>query len=399
MISRNLRHLRVLLDVAERGSVTGAATACQLSQPAVTQAVGKLERLAGGSLFDRTREWVFLTDRGRVLAARVTRALALLDPALDAVSSRMRLTTTTAQLRALIAVSDAQNFTLATHSLGLAQPTVHRAIAQLEQEAGRKLFERTRFGLVASRACRALARAARRSFAELDLADSELAELDGREVGRIVIGALPLSRSVILPRALIEFRRQRPRQTVTIIDGTYDDLMVGLRCGDVDLIVGALREALTVEDVKQEWLFDDRLVVIAGNHHPLSGRKGLRFQGLLGFMWVVPRPGTPSRAQFSRAQFDAVFSELGIPPPKSLLETGSILLMREILRRSDHLGCISAQQAKAEIATGLLRPLDIAASWPGRPIGMSFRSDWKPTKAQALLLDLIREGAAATSAP
>lgn len=140
--------------------------------------------------------------------------------------------------------------------------------------------------LVQPRVCRALARAARLSFPELDQADAKLAELVGHEVGRIVIGALPLSRSVILPRALIEFRRQRPRQTVTIVDGTYDDLMAG---------------------------------------------------------------------------------------------------------------CISAQQAKAEIAAGLLSPLNIAANWPGRPIGMSFRSDWKPTKAQALLLDLIRESAAATS--
>ncbi len=380
MISRNLRHLRVLLAVVEHGSVTEAAALCHLSQPAVTQTIAKLERLAAGPLFQRTQQGFFPTDRGQVLAARVTRALALLDPVLDELSPRLRLTVTTAQLRALSAVSEAQNFTLAAHSLGLAQPTVHRAITQLEQETPRKLFERTRFGLVATRACRDLVRAARLALAELEQANAELAELDGRDAGPIVVGALPLARSSILPRALIAFRQRRSRQTVTVIDGTYRDLLAGLRRGDIDVIVGALREDLPVEDVVQEQLFDDRLVVIAGNHHPLAGKSGLSFADLAGFMWVVPRPGTPSRMQF-----DAVFAASRATPPDSLLGTGSILLMREILSRSDHLGCISALQARAEIDLGLLSPLDVTAHWPGRPIGLSLRSDWKPTAAQALL--------------
>lgn len=390
MGARNLRHFRLFLAVAETGSLTQAAERCRVSQPAVTQALGKLEREAGGALFERTRGGVFLTDRGRLYEARLRRAIARLDTALADVSPRLTLTATAAQLQMLIAMAEAQNFSLAARGLGLAQPTVHRAVTQLEKAAGRALFERTSFGAVPVRACRRLARAARLAFSECAQAEAELAEFDGRDIGGIVVGALPLSRSVVLPEALARFRALRPRLRVTVMDGTYTDLLVGLRRGDVDIMLGALRDPAPVADVTQEPLFNDRLTVIARPGHPLAERARVDDTALAQAAWAVPRPGTPSRDQF-----DALFAARGLAMPESILECGSILLMRELLARSDMLGCISEKQAQAEIGRGLLVALDLDVDWPERAIGLTYRADWLPTPAQGLLLDLVREAARA----
>lgn len=137
------------------------------SQPAVTQALSKLERMEGQHLFLRRPQGLFLTQAGEVLEARVSLAFALLDPVLGDLAPRLTLTATAAQLQALIAKRETENFTLAARRMGLAQPTVHRAVSQLEQEADRALFERTAHGLVASRAAQALAQTARLAFAEL----------------------------------------------------------------------------------------------------------------------------------------------------------------------------------------------------------------------------------------
>lgn len=282
-------------------------------------------------------------------------------------------------------MSEAQNFTLAARNLGLAQPTVHRAITQIEQEAARPLFERTSFGMVATRHCLDLAQAARLAFSEFEQAEADLAEFEGREVGRIVVGSLPLSRSVVLPDALARFRATRPRQRVTVLDGPYDDLLGGLRRGDIDFMIGALRDPLPIEDVEQEPLFLDHLAVLARPGHTLAGKADIALKVLVRQPWVVPRSGTPARAQF-----DAIFADNDLPPPESILESGSILLMRELLGRSDLLGCISGRQAAAEVAKGLLVRLRTAARWPGRPIGLTYRTGWVPTKAQGILLDFIR---------
>ena len=382
MIAANLRHLRLFLAVAETRSLTRASDRLHVSQPAVTQAIGKLERASGGTLFDRTGAGFFVTPRGAVLAARLSRAFAILDHALADVSPRLKLTATRAQLQALIAVHETENYTLAARRLGLAQPTVHRAVSQIEREAGRRLFERTRFGLASSRQAAALARAALLALREFEMAETDLAELDGAAAGRIVIGALPMARSVLLPRALAALHAERPAQRIRVVDGLYDELLAGLRRGEIDLIVGALRDPAPIGDVVQERLFDDRLAVIASPSHPLVGVHDVQRAALRDQPWVVPRAGTPSRAHF-----DAWF---GAEAPQSVIEAGSILLMREILAGGRHLGCISAQQAQAEIANGLVAELDVRADWPNRPIGLTYRGNSAPTRPQERLLDLLR---------
>ncbi|MBV1703191.1 MAG: LysR family transcriptional regulator [Hyphomicrobiales bacterium] len=380
----NLRHLRVFLAVARYGSVTRAAAASNVSQSAVTQAIAKLEALAGSSLFRRTPKGVFPTPAGDILVERARRAFALLDPALREAGPRLPLTATSAQLAALAAMFEAQNFTLAARRLGLAQPTVHRAIAQLEREAGRPLFERTPFGSVASRAAEALAHAALLAFAELDQAEADIADAAGREAGRIVVGAMPLSRARLLPEATMLFRAKRPTIPVRIVDGVYDDLLPGLRRGEIDMLVSALRDPPPIGDVTQVKLFEDDLALVCGPEHPLRGAKGITVARMADYPWVVNAHGTPMRRHF-----DALFAPLGERAPRALVETGSLILMRELLRRSDHLGCVSRMQAEAEVALGALAMLPFAMKATERPIGLTLRADWAPTRAQRDFLDAL----------
>lgn len=357
-----------------------------MSQPAVTQAIRKLESVAEMPLFLRTQQGLFATEAGNVLAARVRRALALLDPALNELAPRIRSTATTAQLTSLIAVVETENFTLAARRLQLAQPTVHRAVTDLEQEAGRQLFERTAHGMVATRAAEAVARAAQLAFAELEQGEADLADLLGREVGRIVIGAMPLSRSYILPRAIAEFRKRWPTLPIKALEGPYDDLMAGLRRGEMDFLVGALRQPAPIGDIVQEELFEDELVVVCGKHHPMLQNSNLQLDALTEFPWVVAPKGTPTRQQFDR-----IFDGKKTPAPKSLVETGSMILMRELLRVSDHLGFISRLQIETDLKLDAVLRLPIRIKDTARPIGLTMREGWYPTRAQREFLDDLRK--------
>ena len=380
----NLRHLRVFLSVAETGTITRAADLCHVSQPAVTQAMAKLEQIAGQALFIRRPQGLFITPAGEVLAFRVRRALALLDPVLADLSPRLKLTGTTSQFQALIATDECQSFTLAARRLGLAQPTVHRAVTTLEHEAGRPLFERRAHGVVATRAAQVLAQTARLAFAELDQATADLAELQGREVGRIVIGAMPLSRTFLLPRAIGLFRQHRPTLPIRALDGPYDDMMTGLRRGEVDFLIGALRDPAPLGDIVQEFLFDDILVMVAAPTHPLHATQGLILANLAAYPFVVSTEGTPTRAAFDR-----LFSEARLRPA-SLVETGSMILMRELLQRSDNIGCISRLQVQAEVASGALSVLPLVLPQTVRPIGLTRRADWMPTLAQQEFIKALK---------
>jgi LysR family transcriptional regulator, regulator for genes of the gallate degradation pathway len=160
-VKSNLRHLRVFLTIAETGTITRGAKLCNVSQPAVTQAKAKLERLAGQALFQRKPQELFVNQAGEVLALRTRRA----------------------------------------------------------------------HGVVATRAAQLLAQADRLAFVELDQARSDLAKLQGREVGRIVIRAMLLSRSFIRPRATGRFRQDRPTLPIRALDGPM--MKLGEDCAKV----------------------------------------------------------------------------------------------------------------------------------------------------------------------
>lgn len=386
----NLRHLRAFIAVVETGSVSRAAEICHVSQPAITQAISKIGSVFGFPLFERSRNGLFPDDQGRVLYARVKRAFSYLDPALAELGPRLKFTATSAQLEALIAVCEAENFTLAARRLRIAQPTVHRAVAQLEKEAGRSLFERSSYGMIPSRLAQNAARSARLAFAELQQAEADLAEARSHSAGSIVIGGMPLSRSAILPAAIASFRERRPSLPIRIIEGPYTELLGGLRRGEIDFLIGALRDPLPIDDIEQEALFHDEVVIVASRQHPLAGKASIELDDLASFPWVVATTGTPIRAHF-----DALFEGAAKGRPQSVVESSSLILMRELLDRSDHLGFISGGQASAEIERGLMARLPFDLAHTSRPIGITTRKGWVPTAAQSAFLDEIRTESAA----
>lgn len=73
----DIRHLRTLSAVAERGSFSAAAEALGISQPAVSQQIRALEREVGSELIDRSGRRSRLTERGEVVNRHARRMLAL----------------------------------------------------------------------------------------------------------------------------------------------------------------------------------------------------------------------------------------------------------------------------------------------------------------------------------
>ncbi|MFT3691004.1 LysR substrate-binding domain-containing protein [Paenirhodobacter sp.] len=97
MLSQHLRlrHLRCFLEVARQGSLSAAAAALHVSQPAASKTIRELEEILGAQLFDRSGRRLTLTAAGRVYQSHAGAALADLERAqrlvLDPPGERVRL--------------------------------------------------------------------------------------------------------------------------------------------------------------------------------------------------------------------------------------------------------------------------------------------------------------------
>ncbi|MEN3747438.1 LysR family transcriptional regulator [Sphingomonas sp. HF-S3] len=389
----NLRHLRALGDVATHRSLNRAADVAGLSQPALTQGLGKIERQLGVSLFDRHSDGVTPTEAGTALADRAARAFALLGEAARKAGrggargfARPERLMTATQLEAFLHFADAQGFAGAAAASGVSQPAIHRAVRELEQVCATPLAERRGRGVVLTPAGRAIARGVRLAAGEIAAGIAE-ARGDAGDGGRIAIGAMPLSRALLLPRALSLFLRDAPRAVVDVVEGSWRELVDPLLDGVIDIMVGALRDEAPL-GVDQVPLFTDRLAIFGRAGHPLDGGRA-DLATLARQPWVVGPAGTPLRTHW-----ETLFRDVAMPAVP--IECGSVMVIRGLLAQSDLLTLLSPDQVALEVSAGMLAQVGPDLPDAVRTIGISTRSGWRPTRPQQRLVDLLHRATAET---
>jgi LysR family transcriptional regulator, regulator for genes of the gallate degradation pathway len=396
----NLRHLVLFDGVVRRGSVSATARAAHLSQPAVTQAVSHVEAALGARLMARSYSGLELTGAGHAAAVRIERALQMLREALLAARTRsangapedVLSGITSTQLNALIAVVEAGAFARAARRAGRARAAVHRAARQLEKALGTELFEATSFGVRPTREAEKLALRTRLAFAEIAQGQAEVAAAQGTGSGSTTIGAMPLARSVLVARAVLEFAQTRPEHGISILDGPYESMLGALRRGGADVLVGALRDPVPSDDIAQEHLFDDPLAIVVGAGHPLAGGVAPTLAELARYPWIAPRRDSPLRRHF-----DALIARLERPRPVAPIECNSLVAARSMLIASDRVMLLSEHQIHHELETGQLIALPHPFGAVTRSIGLTVRRDWRPTEVQAQLVEGLRRHARAVS--
>ncbi|SFD72190.1 LysR family transcriptional regulator [Roseivivax sediminis] len=389
----NLRHLSGIAAIAAEGTLSAAAAHINLSQPALTQGLARIEGALGTPLFRRTADGMVPTEAGHLYLARLERGFGFLRRAARGFARpHVWRTLGAGQLRAVIAAVDHGGFRPAAVALGRQVSTISRTCREVERIAGIPLFEQTSQGLRPTRQAESVARHARLALREFEQAEHDVTDREGRFGGRLDIGCLPLAQTALLPEALCRFGTEFPGIAPRVTDGLYRALAQDLLRGALDLIVGALRTDDLPEGLRQEALFDDPLWVVARPGHPLEGRRGVDTAQLSRFAWVAPRAGAPARTHFTRLQ-DRLTAPAGLPRP---IETGAPSVMTQLLVRSDRLTLISAAQVRSDIAAGRLVRIDADLPPGTRPIGVTSRADWAPSVPQQRFVALLREVVAET---
>lgn len=366
----NLRHLRAIVAIAEHGSISAAARAISITQPAITQGLARLEDHLGERLFDRRSDGVATTPAAAIFVPRAASALAHIR------SSRV----TMVQLHALIALARAGSYADASRATGLSQPSLHRAVNDLAIVLRRVLVDRRGKGVMLTEQGRRTARAFRLAEAELRAGLSELAGLRGHDSSRIIVGAMPLSRVRLLPATIAHFLSAHSNCRIDVVEGAFSELIEPLRDGEIDFMIGALRFP-PPDGLDQNPLFEDRPAVIGRHHHPLAG-KNPDIKDLARYQWTVPPNETPLRENWNNW-----FARSGIEAPLVPVECGSVMTIRELLIATDYLTVLSPDQVRVELEAGWLIKIKDVPRWFHRTIGVTTRSGWRPTTLQQYFLD------------
>jgi LysR family transcriptional regulator of gallate degradation len=371
----NMRHFAALAATVRHGSVTRAARTVNLTQPALTQAIARLEAELGCALFERGAGGMTPTAPALLLAPRVEVAIAQI--------GSPRVTGT--QMRAFLALARGGSYSAAAGATGLTPASLHRAVADLSLALGARLVERRGRQVILTPAGQRRARGFGLAMAELRAGLSEVAAWQGKAAGRIVVGAMPLSRARWLPDAILRFSAEWRNVDMVVVEGSHAELSGPLRDGEIDLMLGALRDSSTLDDLTQEPVFVDRPQVIARAGHPLVGAGQPSGAALAAHDWILPTFDTPLRRYW-----EEMLTAAGAVPPPIRIECGSVLTVRQLLLGSDALTLLSPDQLAVELAAGVLVALPTPVPVT-RTIGVTTRVGWRPTAPQAGFVEILRQ--------
>jgi len=394
----SLRQLKSALFVAECRNVTKAAHKLNRSQTAITKAIGDLEATLGKQLFDRSSTGMMPTVHGEALVFRIKLATEEFQRAGEAYQTYkpdgrsyhsipvFSLDISYKRLAAFIALFEMRDFASVAKSLGVTKAAVYNSLRQLEELLELTLFDREPNGVSPTPFCHVLARHIKLAFSEIRHGIEDLESIDGITQGKVVIGTLPYTRTYLTPRAINRLLERFPQLDVSTQEGSYSVMEAGLRSGDIDFIVGAVRPVSEGSEVKTEILFTDHLAVIARKGHPLCAKTEINFKNLQNALWVLPSHATPSWKIFEEA-----LQTHDMHPPEHAVLTSSLSMVRGLLLDSDRLALLSEHQIHYDKINGILVTLPVNLSDTYRPIGITMRTHTQPSPAAQLFLEALRE--------
>jgi DNA-binding transcriptional LysR family regulator len=183
------------------------------------------------------------------------------------------------QLRAFSELALERNFTRAAQKCHLSQSAFSALVANLEEQAGVRLFHRSTRSVELTPEGRVFESVAARLLHDFESAFSELQDHVQRRKGRLTIAALPSVAGGALPPVIARFRAEHPGIAVILRDVTADSCLELVRNRQADF---ALTAAISPgPDLRSEPLLSDTFHLVCRDDHPLARRRELALKDIV----------------------------------------------------------------------------------------------------------------------
>lgn len=210
------------------------------------------------------------------------------------------------QLRYLIAIVDSgMNITAASQSLFTSQPGVSKQVKMLEDELSLSLFIRKGKSLEGlTDAGKEVVRRARKVLSEVDNIRSLSQELAGQLRGELVVATTHTQARYVLPDLLEGFQRKYPGISVSLHQGTSDQISHQVQDQEADFAIASGQSEL-FEDLITLPIYHWERTVVVPVAHPLTQVKKLTLADLANYPIISYThsfdPGADQAKSFDKA--------------------------------------------------------------------------------------------------
>lgn len=249
---------------------------------------------------------------------------------------------TARQLEIFAAIYQEGTITRAGKRIGLSQAATSQALAELENQLQRRLFDRQGRRLKGNAAGRELFPAAIQVLDRI----RDIEGPSGRRPIQLHLYASLTVGNYMLPEFIARFARRHPDTEFRMAIGNTEHVVASVRQleSDAGWIEGFSRHP----DLQAFPWREDRLVIVSAPRHPLAGRRATP-AALAEARWVLRETGSGTRAVFEDA-IEGKFRLAHVP-----LELGGIGAIKRAVMCDAGLGCMSYDAVEPELKAGQLQ--------------------------------------------
>lgn len=193
------------------------------------------------------------------------------------------------QLRYVVAVARAGNFSRAAEQCHVSQPSLSQQILKLEEELGERLFDRMKREARLTPHGEAFLRRAVRILDEVDAAKREASDARSLLRGRLTIGVLPTIAPYLLPDLLMGFAEEYPGVEIVVQEDTTAQLLELAHAYEIDIAL----VSRPIQDPRMEVkdLFTEELRLALPPGHPLTRKQTVSLADLEKERFIVMKEG------------------------------------------------------------------------------------------------------------
>ena len=267
--------------------------------------------------------------------------------------------------------------------LGLSQPAVSNALAQLREILKDPLLVRKGTGMAPTERALALAGPLRAALLALEQGLEPVAPFDPATADRgFTIMTNDFVAFALLPRLLTRLEREAPRVRLQVRAWQEHGIPPELARGDVDLVLGFNRGLPPGHHAKP--LFDDRFVFVARKGHPLvRGKITLATYTKLAHIIVSHEPN-------ARGVFDDVLAQRGLSRHVAL-RLSHFLLVPPIVATTDYVSALSELVARPAAQSLGLQVLKMPVDGGGATVQLIWHEQTATSSAHAWLRALVED--------
>ena len=178
------------------------------------------------------------------------------------------------QLECFVAVAEELHFRRAGERLGLSQSALSERVSALEHELGARLFFRTTRQVSLTQAGSEFVQDAKRILADIERAVSNVRHTAESDLRHIRVSGVDEAISMLLPKALLAFRRTDPKVHVQVLETSsseqHSQELIGHRTD-----VAFVRTPQQDDFITSELLHRQPVLVVLADTNPLSSSASL----------------------------------------------------------------------------------------------------------------------------